>query len=122
MNLVEFGKQLQALRKARQWSQEALIEALDKLAHAGPPAEYRVIDSRLLSRWERAHTQKGRTWKPTRAYILHLIYLFAPQLDLAGAVAWAAQAGYTISAAELQTWFPTPNPEAADPQSPPCAP
>lgn len=121
MDLVEFGKQLQALRKARRWSQEALIEALDKLACAGPPAEYRVIDSRLLSRWERAHTQKGRIWKPTRTYTLYLIRLFAPQLDLAGAVAWAAQASYAISAAELQTWFPAPNPEAADPQLPQAA-
>lgn len=106
MNLTEFGKQLQALRKARQWSQEALIEALDELARSGPPAEYRVIDGTLLSRWERAHTQKGRTWKPTRTYMLHLIRLFAPQLDLARAQAWADQAGYAISAAELQTWFP----------------
>lgn len=108
MNLTEFGKQLQALRKARSWSQEALIEALDQLARSGPPAEYRVIDGTLLSRWERAHTQKGRIWKPTRAYMLHLIHLFAPQIDLGRAQAWAAQAGYLISAAELQAWFPAP--------------
>lgn len=107
MNLPEFGKQLQALRKARQWSQEALIEALDQLARGGPQEEYRVIDSTLLSRWERAHTQKGRQWKPTRAYTLHLIRLFAPSLDLPRAQQWAAQAGYTFSAAELQAWFPT---------------
>lgn len=121
MNLTEFGKQLQALRKARQWSQEALIEALDQQARLGPVEEYRVIDSTLLSRWERAHTQKGRTWKPTRAYLLHLIHLFSPYLDLTRAAAWAAHAGYTISAAELQTWFPASNPEAADPQSPQAA-
>lgn len=106
MNLTEFGKQLQALRKARQWSQEALIEALDQQARTGPPTEYRVIDSTLLSRWERAHMQKGRIWKPTRAYMLHLIHLFAPHLDLGSAQAWAAQAGYPIATAELQTWFP----------------
>src|SRR6478672_8864992 len=107
MNLVEFGKQLQALRKAHHWSQEALIEALDQLARRGPPEEYRVIDGTLLSRWERAHTQKGRTWKPTRTYMLHLIQLFAPHLDLGRAQDWAAQAGYTISTAELQAWFPS---------------
>ena len=108
MNLTEFGKQLQALRKAHQWSQEALLEALDQLARPGPPEEYRVIDSTLLSRWERAHTQKGRIWKPTRPYMLHLIHLFAPQLDLGRAQVWAAQAGYSISAAELHVWFPAP--------------
>jgi len=43
MNLTEFGKQLQALRKAHQWSQEALLEALDQLARTGPPEESRVI-------------------------------------------------------------------------------
>jgi predicted ATPase len=108
MNLVEFGKQLQALRTACQWSQSDLIEALDQLARTGPPEEYRVIDSTLLSRWERAHTQKGRTWKPTRTYTLHLIQCFAPHLDLARAQQWAAQAGYTLNTAELQAWFPTP--------------
>ncbi|MCE7982299.1 MAG: NACHT domain-containing protein [Caldilinea sp. CFX5] len=108
MNLTEFGKQLQALRKARQWSQEALIEALDQLARTGPPAEYRVIDGTLLSRWERAHSQKGRHWKPTHTYMLHLIHLFAPQLDLTGAIAWAAQAGYQINPAEVQAWFAVP--------------
>ncbi|MCE7982290.1 MAG: hypothetical protein DYG89_13930 [Caldilinea sp. CFX5] len=116
MNLPEFGKQLQALRKARQWNQEALIEALDQLARRGPSEEYRVIDSTLLSRWERAHTQKGRTWKPTRTYMLHLIGLFAAQLDLAGAIAWAAQAGYAIHPAEVQAWFagPSASPQASD--------
>ena len=83
MDLHAFGKQLRTLRQQAGWSQETLIEALDQQARLGPPAEYRVIDSTLLSRWERAHTQKGRSWKPTRAYILHLIHLFAAQLDLA---------------------------------------
>jgi predicted ATPase/transcriptional regulator with XRE-family HTH domain len=108
MNLTEFGKQLQTLRKARHWSQESLLESLDQLARTAPPEEYRVIDSTLLSRWERAHRQKGRTWRPTRTYALHLIQLFAPHLDLPGAQQWAAQAGYTLHTAELQTWFPTP--------------
>jgi len=116
MDLKQFGEQLRTLRQQAGWSQEALIEALDQLARPGPASEYRAIDSTLLSRWERAHTQKGRIWKPTRTYTLYLIRLFAPQLDLAGAVAWAAQASHAISAAELQTWFPAPNPEAADPQ------
>lgn len=125
MNLIEFGKQLQALRKARQWSQEALIEALDELARPGPPAEYRVIDGTLLSRWEHARTQKGRTWKPTRTYTLHLIRLFAPQLDLARAMAWAAQAGYQLHPAEVQVWFGLPTttiPTAIPPTDTPAAP
>lgn len=114
MDLQAFGKQLRTLRQQAGWSQETLIEALDQLARIGPPAEYRVIDSNLLSRWERAHTQKGRTWKPTRTYLLHLIHLFAAQLTPADAVAWAAQAGYTIHPAEVQAWF-------AGPPSPPQA-
>ncbi len=113
MDLKQFGEQLRTLRQQARWSQEALIEALDQLARPGPANEYRVIDSTLLSRWERAHTQKGRIWKPTRTYMLHLIDLFAPQLDLARAQGWAAQAGYVIGAAELQAWFPAPT-AAAD--------
>ncbi len=109
MDLKQFGEQLRALRQAAGWSQETLIEALDQLARPGPAEEYRVIDGTLLSRWERAHTQKGRQWKPTRTYTLLLIRLFAAQLDLAGAIAWAAQAGYQIHPAEVQAWFGTPD-------------
>ncbi len=112
MDLKLFGEQLRTLRQEAGWSQEALIEALDQLARSGPASEYRVIDGTLLSRWERAHTQKGRTWKPTRTYMLYLIQLFAPYLDLVRAQAWAAQAGHAISVAELQVWFPIPT--AAD--------
>lgn len=85
MNLKAFGEQLQVLRKAAHWSQEQLLERLDQLAQLGPTAEYRVIDGALLSHWEHARTQKGRQWKPTRTYTLHLICLFASQLDLARA-------------------------------------
>jgi predicted ATPase/transcriptional regulator with XRE-family HTH domain len=105
MDLKQFGEQLRSLRKEAQWSQEQLIEALDQVAYTGLPTEYRVIDSTLLSRWEHARTQNGRQWKPTRSYTLYLIRLFAPYLDLARAQQWAAQAGYQISSAELQTWF-----------------
>jgi|GEM_PF-2524392 len=118
MDLKQFGKQLQILRKEAGVSQEQLIETLDQLARPGPQTEYRVIDGTLLSRWENARTQKGRTWKPTRTYTLHLIQLFAPHLDLARAQAWATLAGHTIRTAELQAWFPaaTANvpPESAD--------
>lgn len=113
MDLPQFGQQLRTLRQQAGWSQEALIEALDQLARTGPPTEYRVIDGTLLSRWEHARRQNGRTWKPTRTYTLHLIHLFSPHLDLASAQAWAAQAGYTISPTELQVWF---NPPATLPQ------
>ena len=121
MDLKQFGDQLRALRQQAGWSQETLIEALDQLARSGAASEYRVIDSTLLSRWERAHTQKGRIWKPTRPYMLHLIHLFAPQLDLERAQVWAAQAGYSISAAELQVWFPAPTvaADAATANAPP---
>jgi len=123
MDLKQFGEQLQRLRKQMGWSQEALIEALDQLARAGPPAEYRVVDGTLLSRWERAHQQKGRQWRPTRNYTLHLIRLFAAQLDLAGAVAWAAQAGYQLHPAEVQAWFalPAATPPANAVNQPPAA-
>jgi predicted ATPase/transcriptional regulator with XRE-family HTH domain len=104
-DLTEFGKQLQTLRKAAGLSQEQLVEALDGLGRAGPAEAYRVVDGTLISRWERAHTQSGRQWKPTRAYALYLIQLFARQLDLERAQAWAAQAGYQISALELEPWF-----------------
>ncbi len=108
MDLKQFGEQLRALRKEAQWSQEQLIEMLDQLARAGPLTEYRVIDGTLLSRWEHARTQKGRQWKPTRTYILSLIRLFAPQLDLTRAQQWADQAGYQINPVELQAWFTLP--------------
>jgi predicted ATPase/transcriptional regulator with XRE-family HTH domain len=106
MNLKGFGEQLQTLRKQAGLSQERLVEALDQRAHLGPAAEQRVIDSTLLSRWEHARTQAGRQWKPTRAYVLHLIHIFAHHLQLETAQRWAAQAGYQITAAELSALFP----------------
>lgn len=115
MDLQQFGEQLQTLRKQAGLSQERLVEALDQRARLDPVEEYRAVDGTLLSRWERAHTQKGRIWKPTRPYMLHLIDLFASQLDLVGAQAWAAQAGYPIRAAELQAWFPAPIAAAVPP-------
>lgn len=111
-DLKQFGEQLQTLRKRAGLSQEQLVKALDWLACTGPDAEYRVIDGTLISRWERAHAQAGRQWKPTRAYVLHLINLFAGQLNCEAAQVWAAQAGYQVSAAELEQWFP---PVAATP-------
>lgn len=118
MDLQQFGEQLQTLRKQAGLSQERLVEALDQRARLDPVEEYRAVDGTLLSRWERAHTQKGRIWKPTRPYMLHLIDLFASQLDLVGAQAWAAQAGYPIRAAELQAWFPAPIAAAVPPPRP----
>ncbi|RIK41079.1 MAG: hypothetical protein DCC55_13010 [Chloroflexi bacterium] len=105
-DLNQFGKQLQTLRKRAGLSQEQLVEALDRLARTGPAAEYRVIDGTLISRWERAHVQSGRQWKPTRSYVLHLIHLFTHQLTSEAAQTWAAQAGYQISATDLEQWFP----------------
>jgi predicted ATPase len=110
MDLRQFGEQLRSLRKAANLSQEALVEALDHRARTGPTEEYRVVDATLLSRWERAHSQAGRQWKPTRAYVLHLIHIFTQHLTLATAQQWAAQAGYPITAAELADRFPSTAP------------
>ena len=109
MDLQKFGEQLQTLRKQAGLSQERLVEALDQRAQLGPVEEYRAVDGTLISRWERAHTQAGRQWKPTRTYLLHLIHIFAAHLTLATAQQWAAQAGYSITPAELQAWFPLPS-------------
>ena len=106
MDLQQFGKQLQTLRKAAGLSQEGLVEALDQRARLGPAEEYRAIDGTLISRWEHARTQAGRQWKPTRTYVLHLIHIFAQHLTLATAQEWAAQAGYPITPAELADLFP----------------
>lgn len=104
----QFGKQLQRLRKGAGWSQEQLVEALDRLARVGPAAEYRVLDGALISRWECARVQGGRQWKPTRAYVLHLIQLFSEQLTCEAAQTWAAQVGYQIGATELEKCFANP--------------
>jgi predicted ATPase/transcriptional regulator with XRE-family HTH domain len=109
-DLNQFGKQLQTLRKGAGLSQEQLVEALDRLARSGPATEHRVVDGTLISRWERAHVQSGRQWKPTRPYVLHLINLFANQLNREAAQTWAAQAGYQVSATELEQWFSSPAP------------
>ena len=120
MELQEFGKQLQALRKQAGLSQECLVDALDQRAHLGPTAEYRAIDGTLISRWEHARTQAGRQWKPTRTYVLHLIHIFAKHLTLTTAQQWAAQAGYPIAAAELTDLFPpgAPSPVAPSHERP----
>nr|HMN29780.1 helix-turn-helix transcriptional regulator [Caldilineaceae bacterium] len=106
MDLKTFGEQLQMLRKQAGMSQEQLAKALERLACAGPAEEYRVIDGTLISRWEQARVQRGRQWKPTRPYLLHLIRLFAGQLDIEIARQWALQAGYQFGTTELQEVFP----------------
>lgn len=105
MNLQAFGKQLQAMRKQAGLSQERLAEALDQAARVGPPDDYRVIDGTLVSRWERAKASDSRVWKPTRAYVLHLIRLFADQLNEQAAQDWANQVGYRMGLDDLQGVF-----------------
>src|SRR4029079_10960555 len=102
MELQQFGEQLRTLRKQAKLSQEQLGEALDRLALAGPIEDQRVIDGTLVSRWEQARTHNGRQWKPTRPYVCYLIRLFADQLTVEQARAWASQAGYQVGLAELQ--------------------
>ncbi|MFN8495020.1 MAG: tetratricopeptide repeat protein [Caldilineaceae bacterium] len=106
MDLQQFGKQLQVLRKQVGLSQEGLVEALDQRARLGPAEEYRAVDGTLISRWEHARTQAGRQWKPTRTYMLHLIHIFATHLTVITAQQWAAQTGYQIAAGELADLFP----------------
>jgi len=106
-----FGQELKRLRKQAGLSQERLVEALDQCARLGATADYRVVDGTLLSRWERARPEDQRQWKPTRAYVLHLIHVLAGQLSLEQACQWAAQAGYRLSPADLQDIFPAPAPQ-----------
>lgn len=110
MDLKRFGQQLQRLRREAGLSQEGLVAALDQLAHAGPPTHYRVIDGNLISRWEQARVQKGRQWKPTRAYVLYLLRLFSDHLDRNSAHQWTIDAGYKLNVSELQELFPTSTP------------
>ncbi|MEZ4726339.1 MAG: NB-ARC domain-containing protein [Caldilineaceae bacterium] len=86
------------------------MTALDQLAQAGPPTHYRVIDGNLISRWEQARVQRGRRWKPTKSYVLYLLRLFADHLDRTSAHQWTIDAGYKLTARELQELFPTSNP------------
>ncbi|MBX3010492.1 MAG: NACHT domain-containing protein [Caldilineaceae bacterium] len=105
MDLKSFGTQLQQLRKAAGLSQESLATALDQLAQAASSADYRVVDSTLISRWERAPIQKGRRWKPTRPYVLYLLQIFTDYLDSTSAQQWTQSAGYTLTPQELADLF-----------------
>src|SRR5215207_2131462 len=107
MDLKQYGEQLRTLRRQAGLSQEQLADALTALAQAAPADEFRVVDGTLLSRWESAREHKGRQWKPTRAYVIHLIRLFVDYLDGEGARLWAANAGYQLSQGELNELFPT---------------
>ena len=106
MDLKRFGETLQRLRKEAGLSQERLVLAIDKLAQTGPPTDYRVIDSTLISRWEQAREQKGRQWKPTRPYVLYLIRLFSGLLDRNSAQEWAFTVGYKLTHQEVEELFP----------------
>ena len=110
MDLIAFGRQLQILRKEVGLSQQRLAESLDRHARLGATEDYRVIDSTLISRWEGARLSKGRQWKPTRPYMLYLIHLFKNHLTIESVTSWATQAGYQLTAAELQSLFPTDAP------------
>lgn len=106
MDLKRFGEILQRLRKEAGLSQERLVLAVDQLAQTGPPTDYRVIDSTLISRWEQAREQKGRHWKPTRPYVLYLIRLFRGHLDSNSAQEWATTVGYKLTHQEVEELFP----------------
>ncbi len=105
-DLAKFGRKLRALRKQTGLTQRQLAESLDSLAQSGPAHEYRVVDETLISRWETARAIQGRQWKPTRSYVLHLIRFFVNLLEAESAHAWALAAGYHLSLAELEPFFP----------------
>lgn len=124
MNLKLFGEQLRTLRRQAGLSQEQLADVLTQLAQAGPSDEFRIVDGTLLSRWENARAHKGRQWKPTRAYVIHLIRLFHDFLDSEAACLWAANAGYQLSQKELRELFPAttlPASTAVEPSSLPSS-
>ncbi|MBV7333048.1 hypothetical protein KFU94_33425 [Chloroflexi bacterium TSY] len=101
MNLQKFGYQLRTLRTTAGYTQDQLIDSLQALAAAGPSEAYRELDGPTISRWERGSTRSKRLWKPTRAYMLHLINHFSDQLTAEAAKRWAIYCGYTLSPAEL---------------------
>lgn len=107
MDLQKFGNQLYSLRSTAGYTQDQLIDALQSLAATGPTDAYRQLDGPLISRWERGSTKSKRKWKPTRAYMLHLITLFANQLTLETAQQWVLDCGYTLLPKELEALFPT---------------
>ncbi|MEM7348488.1 MAG: NB-ARC domain-containing protein, partial [Chloroflexota bacterium] len=107
MDLVQFGQRLKQLRKMAGVSQNKLADALQAMADSGPLDDFRVIDGRLISNWERAATnKKGHSWRPSYPYVIHLLTYFADHLTRKEASLWATQAGYQIASSDLAAVFP----------------
>ena len=102
MDLPGFGQRLRKLRQQAGLGRQELAAELGRLAAAGPEAAYRDVDASLVGKWERAYRRR----RPTRPYLIYLISLFRRHLDLAGALAWAEQAGYRLTPAEAAGVFP----------------
>jgi transcriptional regulator with XRE-family HTH domain len=104
MNLKAFGKTLQNLRKGAGFTQQDLADELQ-------------VSTDLISKWERGYSHRGRTWKPDRKQMLHLIYVFEDRLTESKAQQWGEQLGYNFSPLELACLIPTqpPKPHQAPP-------
>jgi hypothetical protein len=105
-DLDSFGQKLRQFRLNDGYSQDKVAEKLLKIhARQVPDIEMR-LDGNRISKWELAFVdKKGRPRRPGREHVLYLIELFALQLTLESAQAWAAQAGYRLKPSELTAIF-----------------
>lgn len=116
---------MRQLRRAKGFSQEQLAEELGLIHHQHSPTSELRLDGNRISKWERAFQDKlGRVWRPQRHHLLYLIEVFAGQLTLPDALAWASQAGYAVGAKDLThvfrqepVWPPLDPPSAPTPES-----
>ena len=102
--LQTFGKKLKILRTKAGLSQSALVEQLNVIHARSNPGDL-AIEPQLISKWETAYTHRGRHWIPSRLYVRYLIEVFADYLTAADALAWAAQAGYTLTGSDIEAVF-----------------
>lgn len=100
---MAFGQKLQQLRKLKGLYQEELAEKLCQIHAQSNSVGDLKLDGNRISKWERAFINKdGREWRPNRRHMLCLIKAFATHLTAETAQAWAAQAGYQFTQAELR--------------------
>lgn len=92
MNLQDFGKKLQDLRKQAGLTQKELAEQL-------------FVSVDLISKWEQAREHRGRYWQPGHSSMIRLVKNFAGYLNSTEAQGWANQAGHRLNSAELREIF-----------------
>ncbi len=93
LNLIEFGKTLQALRQKKDLTQQELALEIN-------------VSSNLISKWETAYEANGRQWKPSRNNVIDLINVFTSELTMTEAQLLAKQAGFILEDEDLAHLIP----------------